>query len=306
VILADATDWIRGHVEPNGPIELVRERPWATIVRVPRAGGVAWLKACAPAFAFEARLTAELFARWPDRVSEVLAIDEKRAWILLADAGTPMSELGNPPDAWLRVLPGYAELQRGEVAHAADHVVHGVTDLRVAALPARYDDLLRHELPIEHDEVARLRRNASRFAELCAELAGHDIPETVQHDDLHARNLYLGAGQLRVLDWGDASIAHPFTSLVVTFRFLEETNGLSPGDPWFARLRDAYLEPWGTGHVETFDLALRVGAFAHAIAWARQRDVLPADARAGFDTGFATILRRALAHTVEVRRGAAR
>ena len=28
--------------------------------------------------------------RWPDRVLEVLARDDNRAWILLADAGTPM------------------------------------------------------------------------------------------------------------------------------------------------------------------------------------------------------------------------
>jgi aminoglycoside phosphotransferase (APT) family kinase protein len=102
-----------------------------------------------------------------------------------------------------------------------------------------------------------------------------------------------------VLDWGDASVAHPFTSLVVTFRFLEETNGLAAGDAWFARLRDAYLEPWGTGHTEAFELAQRIGAFAHAIAWARQRDALPADARPSFDTGFAIILRRALAHTLD-------
>jgi hypothetical protein len=66
-------EWIRGHVEPAGTIETVRERPWATVLRVPLAGGVAWFKACAPVRAFEPRLTAELHARWPDRVAEVLA-----------------------------------------------------------------------------------------------------------------------------------------------------------------------------------------------------------------------------------------
>jgi hypothetical protein len=49
--------------------------------------------------AFEPRLTGELFSRWPDRVAEVLARDDKRAWLLLADAGTPMRVLGNPPEA---------------------------------------------------------------------------------------------------------------------------------------------------------------------------------------------------------------
>ena len=100
---------------------------------------------------------------------------------------------------------------------------------------------------------------------------------------------------MRILDWGDSSISHPFASLVVTFRFLEETNKLPPSDPWFARLRDAYLEPWGRDLAGVFNLATRVGAFAHAVAWARQRDHLPREARPKFDTGFAIILRRAVA-----------
>jgi hypothetical protein len=102
-----------------------------------------------------------------------------------------------------------------------------------------------------------------------------------------------------VLDWGDASISHPFASLVVTFRFLEEVNELSPADPWFARLRDAYLEPWGRGYAGVFALAMRVGTFAHSIAWTRQRDAIPEEARAEFDEDFRIILRRAVAQTVE-------
>jgi hypothetical protein len=69
-----------------------------------------------------------------------------------------------------------------------------------------------------------------------------------------------------VLDWGDASISHPFASLVVTFEFLETSNGLPPDDPWFARLAAAYLEPWGGGHAETLELALQVGVLAHCCA----------------------------------------
>ena len=293
-----AEAWICAHVAPAGAIETAHERPWATVLRVPLAQGVAWFKACSPVQAFEPRLSAALFARWPDRVGEVLGHDEERAWLLLADAGRPISRFGNPPEAWLVALPLYAELQRGEAAHARDHLAHGVPDLRVATLPARYDGLLRHDLPLQREEVGRLRGFAPRFAELCAELAAHDVAETVQHDDLHMANVYARGGRLRLLDWGDASVSHPFASLVVTFRFLEERNGLPPADPWFARLRDAYLEPWGGGLAGAFALAIRVGAFAHAIAWVRQRDQLPAAERPDFDRDFRTVLRRALARTL--------
>lgn len=293
--LTSEESWIRLHVAPAGPMEVARDRPWGRVLRVPVANGVVWFKACGAVQAFEPRLTAELYTRWPDRVSEVLAHDEERGWLLLADAGTSVRLLGNPPEAWLAALPEYAELQVGEAAHGADHLAHGVPDLRLGTLVARFDWFLRHDLPLEREEIRRLGAFAARFAEWCEELASFALPDTIQHDDLHLANLYRQGDRLRVLDWGDASISHPFASLVETFRFLESVNGLTPDDPWFARLRDAYLEPWGSGLLPAFELAIRVGTFAHLFAWARTRDGLPPEARDEFDAWFRVVLRRALA-----------
>jgi aminoglycoside phosphotransferase (APT) family kinase protein len=121
------------------------------------------------------------------------------------------------------------------------------------------------------------------------------VGDSIQHDDLHVNGVFVRDDELRVVDWGDASIGHPFASLYVTFRFLERENRLRPDDPWFARLRDAYLEPWGTNLVPAFERAMRVAAFAHPIAWIRHRDPMSPGARAAFDVEFAVVLRRALA-----------
>jgi hypothetical protein len=265
------------------------------VLRVPLARGErAWFKVCAPVQAFEPRLSVELFSRWPDRVAEVIAHDPSRSWLLLADAGTMLGNLGNPPEAWLTVLPAYAELQIGEAAHTADHLAHDVPDLRLSTLPDHFDDLLGTDLPLRRAELDELRRLGPRFAARCMALAEAGIPDSIQHDDLHITNVYERSGHLRVLDWGDSSISHPFASLGETFRFLEERNGLAPNDPWFDRLRDAYLEPWGRGLATAFAPALEVGAMAHAIAWLRQRAPLrPAD-RAEFDGMLAVVLRRAM------------
>jgi Phosphotransferase enzyme family len=291
----EVEEWIRGYVDPSGPIELVHDRPWAKVMRVATADRVVWFKACAAVQAFEPRLSARLFERWPDRVAEVLGHDEDRAWLLLVDAGQPIGALGNPPQLWLAALPGYAELQRGETAQVEDHVLNGVPDLRLPTLPDRFDDLVRRRLPLDADEITRMRGFTNQFAVLCADLSARGIPETIQHDDLHMGNLYAHGQGLRFLDWGDSSISHPFASLVVTFRFLEERNRMAPSDRWFGRLRDAYLEPWGPGLRDTFALAMRVGSIAHAVAWLRQRDALSQEDRRDFDKGFSIVLRRALA-----------
>ena len=289
--------WVRTHAKPTGPIENVHGRPWATVFRVSLADGTAWCKACAPVQAFEPRLTAELSGRWPDLVPEVLAFDGQRGWLLLAGAGDPVGTSNEQLDVWLEALPQYAELQRGEVTNASDHLAHGVPDLRLGTLPSRYEELLTLDLPLEREEIRTLHDFAPRFRELCVELASYDVPPTIQHDDLHHANLYVDGEHVRILDWGDASISHPFASLVVTFRFLEERHGLTPGDPWFERLRDAYLEPWGPGFRPAFRLAIRAGAFARAIAYLRQRAALEPDQIARFDTDFSIVLRRALVQT---------
>lgn len=297
--LAAVEAWIRSTVGPIGPLELAKERPWATVLRTDVAGEPIWFKACRPVQAFEPRLSAELFARWPERVARVLAHDAERAWLLTADAGVAVEALGNPPEIWLRTLPIYAELQRGESEHAASHLAHGVPDLRLATLPARFEELVASDLPLDGEEVLRLRRFGRPFATLCEELTAAGPAESIQHDDLHVRSVFVRNDQVRILDWGDASIAHPFFSLVVTFRFLQEHNGLAPDDPWFDRLRDAYLEPWGAGFEATFTLAQRVGMVAHALAWQRHRQAMAAAPWPEFEGLYAALLRRVLATAVD-------
>ena len=291
----NSADWIDAHVRVTGPVEVTHDRAWARVTRVPVAGGHVWFKECSQFQAFEPPLTATLATRWPDRLPRLLGWHEERRWLLLDDAGTVARDLGNPPELWLQALPSYAELQRGESVHVADHLASGVPDLRTTTLPSRYPELFSPDLPIDAAARQRLRSFEVTFGRMCGELGAAGVGDSIQHDDLHHGNLYLHRDGPRILDWGDSSISHPFASLVVTFRFLERINGLDPSDPWFARLRDAYLEPWGGAvHRELFDLAMRVGRFAHAIAWIRQRDALDATARVGFDEEYARVLRRAV------------
>jgi hypothetical protein len=283
--------WIGDIVGPDFTLDLEKERAWATTLRVTVGGATLWFKACQPVQAFEPRLTAELARRWPDRLPRVLGFDEARAWLLTADAGAAIGTLGNDPEIWLRALPRYAELQLGEAARAGEHLALGVPDLRLERLPGEFDRLLQADLPLGPTALARLRAFAPRFRLLCEDLAGAGVGPSIQHDDLHVNGLFVRDGELRFLDWGDASIAPPFFSLVVTFWFLERQNGLARDDPWFARLRDAYLEPWGGSDLrEAFALAFRIGLLAHPIAWLRHREPMVSAARRDFDRHFAELL----------------
>jgi hypothetical protein len=294
VDLEAAEAWIRETIRPTGRLELEKERPWATVLRVPSDGGRAFFKACRPVQAFEPGLTAALAERWPDRVVEVMAHDPERAWLLTADAGLPLDDLGNPPELWLEVLPRFAELQRGE-GDAGRLVELGVPELRTRDLPRHYEGMVARDLPLEPGELEAARRLGPQLEALVEQLAAAGIADTIDHADLHHRSVFSRDGHLRILDWGDASISHPFFSLLVTFAWLRDVNGLAAHDPWFGRLRDAYLEPWGAGLVPVFDVALRLGRVTRALAWLRHLDAMGAGAVPAFDEWLPDVLREAFA-----------
>lgn len=223
---------------------LVHDQPWSRVWQV----GDCYRKECGESQRFEPALTVALASRWPDLLPEI--VDHGDDWLLLRDAGTPLRALGDRLDAWLVALPLYAELQQGELRYAAEHLAAGVPDQRVETLPERFASF----------GGGRLRSFAPQFDELCARLT---LPPTVQHDDLHDANVFARDGRIRIIDWGDTVVGHPFATMLVTLRVNAEI-----ADP----LRDAYLEPWGREYRDELDAAYRVGAFTRILSWQRIAD----------------------------------
>ena len=44
------------------------------------------------------------------------------------------------------------------------------------------------------------------------------LPPALEHGDLWASNVYVGAGEPAFIDWSDASLSHPFLSLAPLLR----------------------------------------------------------------------------------------
>ena len=118
--LAEATWWLDEQLarigsHRTGEVAQPHVRPWATAITAPTTNGRVWLKASAPATAFEARLYELLVSTVPHYIVEPIAIDVERAWLLLPDGGPPIRERFSGADlreAMLAAMPRYAELQR--------------------------------------------------------------------------------------------------------------------------------------------------------------------------------------------------
>ncbi|MEU4287957.1 aminoglycoside phosphotransferase family protein [Kribbella sp. NPDC026596] len=244
----EALPWIAEHVAGSW----TQVRSWG-LSNVLRINGDVYFKALAhsstirPAgpdalpllFAHEPLLLHKLSEDRPGSVPEPLAIDEKRAWMLLPDLGPPLA--GEADIAvWIDALQGHARLQRSYVDQMDRLFEFSCVDRRLAVLEAELDRLLGPNPAtdrLEPAERALLPRRAEQLREAITELAAIGVPETLLHGDLHPRNVAVRDGRALSFDWTDGSVSHPFLDLVT---FAEERSPISQDK----RLTDAYLAEW--------------------------------------------------------------
>jgi hypothetical protein len=273
----------------TGPPEQPHVRPWSTLLRIPTSDGPVWLKANGPGTAYEARIL-QASQHWAvPQLPIPLAVDADRAWSLLADAGSPLrSELAASRNLkqWLAILPEYAQVQMALTPRADEMLALGVPDLRPRTVPAHFTRLLSEHVwlrlgasdGITRDDLHRLRRLAPQISQWSEQLEASGINPTLQHDDFHDGNVFVRHSSKKVayvfLDWGDASVAHPFGTLLANLRNVA-TRMDTPADHTLLRtLRDAYLEPW-TAQYDRSDLldavrwATRLAKVGRAVAWRR-------------------------------------
>lgn len=288
--VACANAWTRRALAPLGildpsPLQETQVRPWSIVLHTPTAQGTIYFKAAPPRYTDELALTAAL-ARWfPEDIPEVLAAEPRAGWWLARDGGTPIHERLKATRAlgeWQAALEQYAKLQIAAAERVPELLALHVPDRRPTALREQYDRLLQDETilridrskGITADEYARLRELSGALARWGEQLESSRVPLSLHHGDLNSGNVLQREGHFYFVDWGDASIGHPFFSLRTVLVSVEIVLGLDDYDPSLAPLRDTYLGVWADFDSETnlrraFALAQRLSAVVSALSWYR-------------------------------------
>ena len=255
-------------IERTGDIEQPHVEEWSTVMRVPTADGTVWFKANHEPLRHEAALTALVAARAPDRVPAMLAFDAGTGWMLMRDAGRRLREVVAEERSlarWHDVLDAYARVQLACEDDVDALLALGVPDRRLAALPDAYAALLA-ELGGPDEGWP----TSERVAELCRELTTYGIRETIQHDDLHDGQVFLGEGTHLLLDWGDSCVSHPFFSLSVTLEGvvawgLDDVAGSEELGPYVESYLRPYRQRYDGDLVAAAALAMRLGWVCRAV-----------------------------------------
>lgn len=276
-------------IRRTGQVQQPHLRPWATALMAPTTHGRFWLKATGPATTFEVGLYQLLQRVVPNQVLTPIATDTTRGWIVLPDGGPPLGDRltgGDLVAALVAVLPQYGQLQRDLAPHAQELLALGVTDMRAATMPQRFEEALqavgrsvrRRGSASDKAMLDKVAATRATFASWCAELADAPGSPSLDHNDLHPWNILVAdadqPGQSRFYDWGDSVVAHPFVSMLVALGYMSQHLQVSVDAPEILRLRDAYLEPFSdlAPHAElvaALELACRVGKVARTLTWNR-------------------------------------
>ena len=245
----EATRWIDESLERRGLIRVPvtprqpRVRAWSTQLVVDTSAGRAWFKACSPSTTPEPAIYRLLTRVAPDRLPEVWASDDERGWLLMPDHGPQLREVADADSIvglWSGVLRRYARLQRASTEVVDDLVAAGVPRWEPQELVTHW---LQGRGATSPETERPLREAATR-------LADSDLPDTIQHNDLHAGNVFCADGSAaaihdsRFFDWGDAYVGNPLCSLMIALAGPSYHFGL-PADPERdARLVRSYASAW--------------------------------------------------------------
>lgn len=227
----------------TAPLEPVKTWSISAVARVTTDAGHLWLKAPCEHFRAEARVHPAVARLLPDLVPTLVAVDEARGWLLMEPMAGADDE-DRADGAGLEVAQRWAEAQIDAVTHVDDLVAGGCARRGVEETLAGFRRVLASSSEVallSDDELAAARACADDVEALVRELWSAGIPDTLCHGDLHLGNVAWDGRSLRIYDWTDGCVSHPFLDAVHLARF----SSSRPGDPgleatYAARWREAY------------------------------------------------------------------
>jgi hypothetical protein len=293
----DARAWVAAQLalrgsRLTGEWQQLHARVWSSTVRFETTEGRVWFKVNGSGTGYEPALIALLGELRPGLAPDVIAHDDNRWWSLTRDGGPVLRSFVAPDTLWTYwegLLPRYAEAQLGLAEHRPRLLATGAPNLGPARLPVEYRRLLAElaarstaDGGLTQEQASALERLLPAYDSWCAELATSPVPDSLQHDDLHSSNICWSGNvhdlsSVRIIDWGDASVGHPFATMLATLNSIAFHAGVlradgRMNDPRVLRIRDTYLEPFTSRGsrkelLRWIVLARRTGCVTRAISW---------------------------------------
>ncbi|MBG0918292.1 phosphotransferase family protein [Exiguobacterium profundum] len=225
----------------------------------------------------EGMLSQYLAHMLPGLVPDVVAVHPVHPWFILRKvSGHPLRDVPDQ-EQYEVALREYAKLQQRMSGETEQLLKMGVPDRRPSMLreeiESTFVEMSLNLERVQREEVLALK---PELLSMCEELES-GIPMSLDHGDLHGGNIFWEpeSNQPVILDWGDATITHPFFSMRVFWNILFDLLPEEDDTLWIEKiheLRKVYLKEWR--HVAPTEILERhmkiaeeLGCVYRAISW---------------------------------------
>jgi hypothetical protein len=249
---AEASAWIVDElggqgIALTGEVEQLRSWERSSVMRVDTEEGKVYFKAVPRQWGHEPGLTAWLGRRFSEVTPAIITRDEGGRRMLVREFdGRPLPETADIA-VWERAYATLGRMQR-ELAGSLEDVerigvpVHHPVDI-LDRIGAMLHDERRMRLGLDGglqaEDAAVLQNAIPRLQDACRRLIDGPIPCSLDHGDFWPGNIFATDESVLLFDWSDATITHPFFSLVMA---ADEIDEALPGTS--CQMIDAYLTAW--------------------------------------------------------------
>ena len=244
------------------PVRTHRVWSISAVLEVPTSDGILWFKACCDHFRAEAAILHRLSDRLPDLVPIVVAADDAEGWLLMEPLAGASDRAPGAPAA---LAPVWAAAQLASLAWLDELRAAGCPDRGLGPTLAAWRGVLAHDPEMSlltDDERAAVLGSADEVEAGVREFWSTGLPDTLAHGDLHLGNVAYDGQTLRVFDWTDACISHPFLDGSHLAYFVASDDADADAEQLLGR----FAEPWRKAYPEAdVDRALALAPLADLV-----------------------------------------
>ena len=286
----------------TGPLRTHRVWSISAVFEVPTDRGTLWFKACCDHFIAEAAIVRRLADRIGHLVPVLAGTDDRAGWMLMEPL-RGASDGDRAAGAVDAAAPLWGQAQVAALDWLDELRAAGCPERGLAATLEAWHDVLASspEMALLTDaERQELPTATGRAEALVREFWACGLPDTLSHGDLHPGNVAYDGRELRIFDWTDGCVTHPFLDGSHLARVLD-WYGTAEGEA--DRVMQAHAQPWREAFPDAdVDRALELAPLADLVFQTVTFAHIAVAAEDGSDDFTGTVARLTSALLEQVRR----
>ena len=200
-----------------------------------------YFKASPRFFSNEASVTAAVADRFPELSPRLVAVDRTRGWMLMEDLGDLTLGAADSPDLWREAMRALARVQIEYANDPGSLESLGLERRSTSAISGTLRQWVQNprDLGLHYasqrtqSALGRIEPHLDLVDQLCRKVESTGLPQTLDHGDLDAGNMFVREESPVIMDWSDASISNPLFAPALIPQVARDSS-----------LADAFLAEW--------------------------------------------------------------